>query len=75
MPIYGSGGWTSFDERELVREQVGYVERGIPRVKTKVAKDFGRAEAEDLRRLAAVRKAVFRWGRRPTEMPEHARLI
>ena len=58
VPIYGSGGWTSFSEDELVREQVGYVERGIPRVKMKVAKDFGRAEAEDLRRLAAVRKAV-----------------
>ena len=58
VPIYGSGGWTSFDERELVNEQMGYVERGIPRVKMKVAKDFGQAEAEDLRRLRAVRKAV-----------------
>jgi L-alanine-DL-glutamate epimerase-like enolase superfamily enzyme len=58
VPIYGSGGWTHFTEDELVREQTGYVERGIPRVKMKVAKDFGRAEAEDLRRLAAVRKAV-----------------
>jgi L-alanine-DL-glutamate epimerase-like enolase superfamily enzyme len=58
VPIYGSGGWTSFNETELVREQTGYVERGIPRVKMKVAKDFGHAEAEDVRRLAAVRKAV-----------------
>src|SRR5437588_10445817 len=58
VPIYGSGGWTSFSEAELVREQTGYVERGIPRVKMKVAKDFGRAEREDIRRLAAVRKAV-----------------
>jgi L-alanine-DL-glutamate epimerase-like enolase superfamily enzyme len=58
VPIYGSGGWTHFTEAELVREQVGYVERGIPRVKMKVGKDFGRAEAEDVRRLAAVRKAV-----------------
>jgi L-alanine-DL-glutamate epimerase-like enolase superfamily enzyme len=58
VPIYGSGGWTSFTEAELVREQTGYVERGIPRVKMKVAKDFGHAEREDVRRLAAVRKAV-----------------
>lgn len=58
VPIYGSGGWTSFSEDELVREQLGYVERGIPRVKMKVAKDFGKSEAEDVRRLAAVRKAV-----------------
>jgi L-alanine-DL-glutamate epimerase-like enolase superfamily enzyme len=58
VPIYGSGGWTSFDEAGLVKEQTGYVERGIPRVKMKVAKDFGQSEAEDLQRLAAVRKAV-----------------
>jgi hypothetical protein len=37
---------------------MGYVERGIRRVKMKVAKDFGRSEAEDIRRVAAVRKAV-----------------
>ncbi len=42
----------------MVREQVGYVERGIPRIKMKVAKDFGHAEAQALQRLAAVRKAV-----------------
>src|SRR5947209_11925178 len=58
VPIYGSGGWTHFTEDELVREQVGYVERGIPRVKMKVGKDFGKAEREDVSRLAAVRKAV-----------------
>jgi L-alanine-DL-glutamate epimerase-like enolase superfamily enzyme len=58
VPIYGSGGWTSFSDTELVREQMSYVERGIPRVKMKVAKDFGRSEAEDIRRVAAVRKAV-----------------
>jgi L-alanine-DL-glutamate epimerase-like enolase superfamily enzyme len=58
VPIYGSGGWTSYTEAELVREQTSYVERGIPRVKMKVAKDFGRSEREDIQRLAAVRKAV-----------------
>ena len=58
VPIYGSGGWTSFDEAALVKEQTGYVERGIPRVKMKVAIDFGKDEAQDMKRLAAVRKAV-----------------
>src|SRR3954465_14573026 len=58
VPIYGSGGWTHFTEDELIKEQTGYVERGIPRVKMKVAKDFGHAEREDIRRLAAVRAAV-----------------
>jgi L-alanine-DL-glutamate epimerase-like enolase superfamily enzyme len=59
VPIYGSGGWTDFSEAELVAEQTGYIERlGVRSVKMKVAKDFGTAEREDLRRLAAVRKAV-----------------
>ena len=56
--IYGSGGWTSFDQKELVAEMVGYVEQGISRVKMKVGKDFEKAEREDIQRLAAVRKAV-----------------
>ncbi len=58
VPVYGSGGWTNLTEKELVAEMAGYVERGIPRVKLKVAKDFGRSEAEDLCRLAAVRRAL-----------------
>ncbi|MEE2842377.1 MAG: mandelate racemase/muconate lactonizing enzyme family protein [Chloroflexota bacterium] len=58
VPIYGSGGWTNYSQDELVAEQVGYVERGIPRVKMKVGKDFGQSEREDIERLKAVRKAV-----------------
>ncbi len=58
VPIYGSGGWTNFDEETLVAEMTGYAEQGIPRVKMKVGKDFGRSEREDIQRLAAVRKAV-----------------
>jgi L-alanine-DL-glutamate epimerase-like enolase superfamily enzyme len=58
VPIYGSGGWTHFTVDELVREQAGFVEQGIPRVKLKVGKDFGKAEREDVERLAAVRKAL-----------------
>lgn len=58
VPIYGSGGWTNLSEAELVAEMTGYVERGIRRVKMKVARDYGRAEAEDIARVAAVRKAI-----------------
>ena len=58
IPIYGSGGWTSYSEAELVEEQLGYVERGMTRVKMKVGKDFGSSTDEDLQRLRAVRKAV-----------------
>jgi L-alanine-DL-glutamate epimerase-like enolase superfamily enzyme len=58
VEVYGSGGWTHYTEKELVREQASFVERGFPRTKMKVARDFGRAEKEDIARLAAVRKAL-----------------
>ncbi len=58
VPVYGSGGWTNFSEEELVAEMTAYVDSGIPRVKMKVGKDFGKSEREDIQRLAAVRKAV-----------------
>lgn len=58
VPVYGSGGFTDLSTDELVKEQVGWLERGLQRVKMKVAKDFGQAETEDLARLRAVREAV-----------------
>ncbi len=58
VPIYASGGWTNLTESELAAEMAAFVEQGIKRVKIKVGKDFGRAEGEDLQRIAAVRKAV-----------------
>lgn len=58
VPVYGSGGWTNFTETELVEEQLSYVERGFTKIKMKVGKDFGTKEDEDIRRLAAVRRAV-----------------
>ena len=58
VPVYGSGGWTNLSQDDLVAEMVGYVERGIRRVKMKVGKDFGRSEREDIQRLDAVRRAV-----------------
>ena len=58
VPIYGSGGWTNLSEEQLIGEMTGYVGQGIKQVKMKVAKDFGKAEREDIARVAAVRKAV-----------------
>ncbi len=58
VPVYGSGGWTNFSEAELLDEMTGYVQDGIPRVKMKVGKDFGRSEREDIRRVEQVRRAV-----------------
>jgi len=54
-PVYGSGGWLSYSDDELVDEVRGYAKRGFPAVKVKVgARDAGR----DLERLRLVREAV-----------------
>jgi L-alanine-DL-glutamate epimerase-like enolase superfamily enzyme len=54
VPIYGSGGFTSYSERQLER-QLGLWEReGISRVKMKV----GRRPAEDPRRVKLARRAI-----------------
>ena len=53
-PIYGSGGFTSYDDRRLADQLCGWVEAGIPRVKMKI----GRNPAADEGRLRFARKAV-----------------
>lgn len=58
VPIYGSGGFTSYTEGELCEQLSGWAEQGIPRVKMKIGKDRGRSWAEDLARVRAARKAV-----------------
>lgn len=54
VPVYGSGGFCSFDLGRLRRQLVGWVQEGIGRVKLKI----GREPARDLPRVAAAREAV-----------------
>ncbi len=54
VPIYGSGGFTSFREGELIDQLQGWARSGIPAVKMKV----GRDAAADIGRVAAVRAAI-----------------
>ena len=54
VPVYGSGGFTSYDEATLVRQLGTWAERGFTMVKMKV----GREPAEDVRRVAAARRAI-----------------
>lgn len=53
-PIYGSGGFTSYTEKELCRQLGGWAEAGIGQVKMKIGRD---AQA-DRQRAAAVRNAI-----------------
>lgn len=54
VPIYGSGGFTSYDDATLANQLAGWVEQGIPRVKMKV----GREPARDMHRVALARRAI-----------------
>jgi L-alanine-DL-glutamate epimerase-like enolase superfamily enzyme len=54
VPIYGSGGFTSYSDEDLAAQLGDWVSAGIPRVKMKV----GRDPDADERRLDAARKAV-----------------
>ncbi len=54
VPIYGSGGFTSYTIERLQDQLSGWVEQGIPRVKMKV----GREPAKDPDRVRAAREAI-----------------
>ncbi|HEX4212689.1 MAG TPA: enolase C-terminal domain-like protein [Candidatus Dormibacteraeota bacterium] len=56
--VYGSGGLTAYTAEQVVDQLLGWVESGTARVKMKIAKDRGRDPDEDLRRVAAVRRAI-----------------
>jgi L-alanine-DL-glutamate epimerase-like enolase superfamily enzyme len=54
VPVYGSGGFTSYSNERLAEQLSGWVEQGIPRVKMKV----GRDPVADPGRVRAARSAV-----------------
>jgi L-alanine-DL-glutamate epimerase-like enolase superfamily enzyme len=53
-PIYGSGGFTSYSDKQLEEQFGNWVEQGIPRVKMKV----GREPDLDLKRVASARRTI-----------------
>ena len=58
VPVYGSGGFTTYSETELLDQLGGWVEQGIGRVKMKIGKDWGASLAEDISRITAVRQGI-----------------
>jgi len=58
IPIYGSGGWTSYTETELIEEIEQIKEWGYTKIKMKVGVDLGRSPEEDVRRVRSVRKHI-----------------
>jgi L-alanine-DL-glutamate epimerase-like enolase superfamily enzyme len=59
VPVYGSGGFTSYDA-DRTREQLsGWVEKDrIPRVKIKIGESWGGNERRDLDRVALAREVI-----------------
>ena len=53
-PVYGSGGFTSYSDRQLAKQLSGWVNQGIPRVKMKIGRDTKR----DLERVRVARSAI-----------------
>jgi len=58
VPIYGSGGFTSYSERDLCAQLAGWVEQGISRVKMKVGMDRGTSWQQDVDRVRAARQTI-----------------
>jgi L-alanine-DL-glutamate epimerase-like enolase superfamily enzyme len=58
VPVYGSGGFTSYDEQQTRAQLSGWVEAGIPRVKIKIGESWGRAGRRDLARVALAREVI-----------------
>lgn len=54
VPVYGSGGFTSYSVQRLCQQLAGWVEQGILQVKMKV----GREPEEDVSRVSAARQAI-----------------
>ena len=59
VPVYGSGGFTTYDDAQLARQLSGWVaEQGIPRVKIKIAESWGSRAGRDLHRMREARRAI-----------------
>ncbi|MFJ3334903.1 enolase C-terminal domain-like protein [Streptomyces sp. NPDC086766] len=59
VPVYGSGGFTTYDDERLERQLRGWAEEeGIPRVKIKIGESWGRREERDRQRVGRARAAI-----------------
>ena len=58
VPIYGSGGFTTYDDPTTAAQLEGWITAGIPRVKIKIGEDWGGNTDRDLARVALARRVV-----------------
>jgi L-alanine-DL-glutamate epimerase-like enolase superfamily enzyme len=59
VPVYGSGGFTTYDDDTTESQLRGWVEaEGIPRVKIKIGESWGTDPERDLHRVALARQVI-----------------
>jgi L-alanine-DL-glutamate epimerase-like enolase superfamily enzyme len=58
VPVYASGGWTTYSDEELVAEAMRMVKQGYDKIKLKVGVDGGMNPQRDVARIAKVRDAI-----------------
>jgi L-alanine-DL-glutamate epimerase-like enolase superfamily enzyme len=59
VPVYGSGGFTSYDDGQTRDQLAGWVEKNhIPRVKIKIGESWGSNARRDLARVALAREVI-----------------
>jgi len=58
VPVYASGGWTSFSDEKLAADSRAKIERGYSIVKVKVGVEGGNNPRRDQRRIRMVRAAI-----------------
>ena len=58
VPVYGSGGFTTYDSGRMREQLTGWTKAGIPRVKIKIGESWGTAVGRDLARMTEARAAI-----------------
>lgn len=58
VPLYGSGGFTTYDSTQLRNQLEGWLDLGFSRVKIKIGEDWGGHENRDLARIRETREIV-----------------
>lgn len=59
VPVYGSGGFTTYDAGRLRSQLQGWVQgQDIPRVKIKIGESWGTRPERDLQRIGQAREAI-----------------
>ena len=59
VPIYGSGGFTTYDDHQTRDQLSGWVQKDrIPRVKIKIGESWGRRVPRDLERVELAREVI-----------------